>query len=424
MAEGVTPRSGLIRPWQIGLLFGGLVAAMLVVHFGFIRVDFTTLQSGLRPAESATIVSELDRQGFDYRLASGGSEIQVEASKIDDVRVAIAGAGIQAGGVDGFELFNETEMGLTDFAQKIKYLRALQGELSRTIMMMEGVEDARVHIAIPERTLFRSERPATKAAVSLILSENFSASGAMVSGIQRLVASAVPDLEDRNVVVLDRAGAILNLVGVGPDGTERPVDTSPLAVSIRQIVARVAPGVQFEVFVTPKPPPARTDLNQETAPAIISTLIVSTTSPLDVQQQLAIVSGLQEARLLMPDNAAAVSFDVLAQSPSPPFDPLVGGVGGFERTPDATAGDGVGGTWASLAGVRRWFSFVGPSVLPWTGGLLSVLVALLVSLMLWRRRQKSTGLSQEDRQAQADELREVLEAYRRTVISNGPTSVQ
>jgi flagellar M-ring protein FliF len=415
VAEANAPRSGSIRPWQIGLVFGAFAVAMVATYFWFFRADFATLQSGLRPAVSATIVSELDRQGYDYRITGGGSEIQVHSNQIDEVRVAIAGAGIQAGGVDGFELFNETEMGLTDFAQKIKYLRALQGELSRTIMMMEGVEDARVHIAIPERTLFRSDRPATKAAVSLILSDSSVPSTAMVSGIQRLVASAVPDLDDRNVVVLDRSGATLSVVGVGPDGSDMPVDNSPLAVAIRAIVARTVPGVRFEVFVTPLPAQGRTDLNQEVAPQTIASLVISTATSLSLQEQMAIKAALQNDGLLAGDNTAAVTFDALVEDPPIGLDPQNSGQF-FQRGSDS----GVGQDQSWTAGsIQRWFSFVGPSALPWALGLLGVLAALLAGLVAWRRTRHDGTLSAADRQSQADELREVLEAYRRAVAGNG-----
>ena len=401
-----------VQPWQVGLLFGALVVGLASIYYLFLRVDFATLQSGLRTAESALIVSELDRQGYDYKLASGGSEIQVRSDEVDQIRVAIAGAGIQAGGQDGFELFNESEMGLTDFAQKIKYLRALQGELSRTIMMIEGVEDARVHLAIPERTLFRSERSLTKAAVSLVLIKERTPSPEMVIGIQRLVSSSVPELKASNVIVLDRTGATLSQTKTDDEPPQLEPDRSPLAVAVRGIVARSLPGMRSSVLVTGKPPPARTDINVETYQEVIATAEISTKDPLISQQKDRIIESLMADGLLAPEDRNVVTFEIL--DPTLTYDSAwAAALPPTSRAPTtAPAQNG-------RVGLSNGFAFFGPSVFLWAGGILALLAAALAALLTWRKSSRKSGLSNEERQSRADELRQILDAYRKSVLTNG-----
>jgi flagellar M-ring protein FliF len=109
----------------------------------------------------------------------------------------------------GFELFNKSDMGLTDFAQKINYQRALQGELARTIMTMDSIESARVHLSIGEHSIFRDDRVPPKASVILVPRADHRITLPTIQGIQRLVAAAVPELEPANVVVVDASGRVV-----------------------------------------------------------------------------------------------------------------------------------------------------------------------------------------------------------------------
>ncbi|GIU68056.1 hypothetical protein PsB1_2210 [Candidatus Phycosocius spiralis] len=394
------------------MLFATLVIGLVAIYFFFLKVNYAPLQTGLRTAESALIVSELDRQGFDYRLAAGGSEIQVRSDQVDKIRVAIAGAGIQAGGLDGFELFNQSEMGLTDFAQKIKYLRALQGELSRTIMMIEGVEDARVHIAMPERTLFRNDRSLTKAAVSLILSKDHPPTPEMVIGIQRLVAASIPDLQTSNVIILDHSGITLSQTKPEEVPSLQELDPSPLAIATRAIVAQSIPGMRFSVFVTSKSPPARADRNAEPFKDTIATLEISTQDPLNAQQRDSIIETLVSEKLLVPEDRNLVSFTVL--DPILTYDAVEsGGVPPASRAPSPPVKQD------DQVGLLKELNLFGPSVYWWAGGLLILLIAALVGLITWRKLGGDQGLSREERQLRADELRKILTAYRKSVLTHG-----
>lgn len=196
------------------MVFGGVFAAvcgtLALAYFLFLRADYAVLASDLRPEDASAIVTELDKRAVSYRIEDGGRTIRVPADQADATQVAIAGSDAAARGQIGFELFNKSDMGLTNFAQKINFQRALQGELVRTITALDGIETARVHLAIPERSLFRGERTLPSAAVTVAMKQGRIADSARVAGIQRLVAAAVPDLPEARVTVLDAQGRVIS----------------------------------------------------------------------------------------------------------------------------------------------------------------------------------------------------------------------
>lgn len=196
------------------ILFAGLFAAVVTLlslgYFLFLKPDFGVLYEDIRETDAAAIVAELEAEGIEYRVADNGHRVLVPREDIDRARVLVAGSGIAMGGVVGFELFNDSDMGLTEFAQKVNYQRALQGELARTIMMMDGVEFARVHLSIPERSLFRADATEPKAAVTVERQRGRLLGQERVRGMQRLVASAVTGLEAREVAILDETGQLLS----------------------------------------------------------------------------------------------------------------------------------------------------------------------------------------------------------------------
>lgn len=253
------------RGWQRGqfLLLGGafaLVLALLALGYVlFLRTEYVVLAQGVRAADASAIVAELDKRGVAYRLRDGGTTILVPEGQADATRVAIAGSDAAARGQIGFELFNKSDMGLTNFAQKINYQRALQGELVRTIMALDGVESARVHLALPEKTLFRGDRVEPRAAVTIAMKPGQIADPARVVGIQQLVAAAVPDLPEAKVVVLDAAGHVISPTSAQADagaGGERPADVEERAAienyyraRARGAVERQMPGLRFNLRV-------------------------------------------------------------------------------------------------------------------------------------------------------------------------------
>ena len=245
------------RQWvMIGGAFAVVLALLALGYFLFLRTEYVVLAQGMRPGDASAIVAELDKRGTAYQLRDGGTTILVPAGEADGTRVAIAGSDAAARGQIGFELFNKSDMGLTNFAQKINYQRALQGELVRTITLMDGVEDARVHLVLPERALFRGDRAEPKAAVTVTMKPGQTADPSRVAGIQRLVASAVPDLPETKVVVLDSSGRVISAEPAAPSEFERPADMEERAAvegyyraRARGAIERLMPGIKFTMRV-------------------------------------------------------------------------------------------------------------------------------------------------------------------------------
>lgn len=237
----------------LAMLLIPVLAVLLAIYFVFLREDYALLAQDLRPEEANAIIAELKKEDVGYRLERGGTTILVPAGRADELRLAVLGSGIADPGSVGFELFNESDMGLTDFAQKVNYQRALQGELARTIMGMDGISYARVHLALPERSLFRANRSEPRAAVTVVPKAGVLFDEARIAGIQRLVASTVTDLQVQNVAVLNQRG---QLVTADPElgRRDRMAHASPVekayAERIGRAIAGFSPELGFDLEVT------------------------------------------------------------------------------------------------------------------------------------------------------------------------------
>ena len=202
-------QSGLGKVVYAGALVA-TVAAVSGVGYWATKVEYQILCSGLPAEEAAAIVEKLDADRTEYKLASGGTTILVAADKVQKTRMTLAVAGLTKGAGKGFELFDEMSMGATPFIQNMNYVRAIQGELARTIMQLEPVAQARVHIVQPEPTPFvRDEKPVT-ASVVLKTKPGASLSRKATAGIVALVAGSVKGLTPENVTVLDSDGTVLS----------------------------------------------------------------------------------------------------------------------------------------------------------------------------------------------------------------------
>jgi len=238
---------------------GALIVALIlgaVWYFG-VRTNYAPLFSSTRAGDAATIVAELDRQKIPYRLADGGTTILVPEDKVDATRLSVMSEDLPLKGTVGFELFNKSELGLTDFAQKINYQRALQGELGRTIMTLDGVEAARVHLALGEDRLFREDRTPPRASVTVRMRNGARLSDAATFGIQKLVAAAVPKLDIADVVVLGEHGDVISTAPVAADGAvvgplaqQRKAISDYYEAQIRALLDQRYPGRPVAVAVS------------------------------------------------------------------------------------------------------------------------------------------------------------------------------
>jgi len=233
-------------------LFAIIVTLLAVAYFAFLRPGYAVLYEDIREADAAEIVAELDQQGIDYRLEDNGHRVMVPEDEVGRARVLVAGSGVAMGGTVGFELFNETDMGLTEFAQKVNYQRALQGELARTIMMMDGIDFARVHLSLPERTLFSANQTDPRAAVTIQTDTHRPLGAERVDGIRELVASAVPSLSAGHVAILDERGRLLSTApAVASEGElgEKQALEEYYRARIRGVAETLLPGLRFDVRV-------------------------------------------------------------------------------------------------------------------------------------------------------------------------------
>ncbi len=164
----------------------------------------------LDAADAGAVVAELERQSIAYTLENGGRTIKVPAEDVHRTRLSLSSQGLPSSGVVGFEAIGANGIWATDFERKVQYVRALSGELTRTIKTISGVLDARVHVALPEDSVFVSQRKPPTAAVLLDLQPLTDLSPSCVKGIVNLVARSVEGLSPSEVTVADSKGRLLS----------------------------------------------------------------------------------------------------------------------------------------------------------------------------------------------------------------------
>ncbi|MCX8022127.1 MAG: flagellar basal-body MS-ring/collar protein FliF [Syntrophorhabdaceae bacterium] len=187
-------------------LFGGSILGLSIMQ----KDNYQVLFSGLSTEDASMIVAKLKEHKVPYKLGTGGTSIYVPKENVYEVRLLLASQNALPGnsGV-GFELFDKTNYGMTEFLQNVNYKRAIQGELSRTINQMPEVKGSRVHIAIPEKTLFSQKETEKTASVFLKLKPGKVLSKDQIMGIVQLVAGSVEGMRPENVAVIDSSGKVL-----------------------------------------------------------------------------------------------------------------------------------------------------------------------------------------------------------------------
>ncbi len=185
------------------------VFALIMLFVWANRPEYALLYSKLDAADSSKILEDLKDNSIDYRLKDGGRSIFVTKEDVHELRIKYAGQNMISSGKVGYELFDKNNLGLTDFMQRINLKRALEGELSNTINQIESIEQSRVHLVIPEQTLFTEDEKKSTASVVLKLKPQTSLDRKQVAGITNLVAASVEGLETENVIILDTFGRVL-----------------------------------------------------------------------------------------------------------------------------------------------------------------------------------------------------------------------
>ena len=189
------------------------VTMAMIGFFGFLimRVttpQLTTLFTDLSYEDSSAIIKDLERQGIPFEMRNDGAILMVPKDRVTRLRMKLAESGLPKGGGVGYEIFDKSDaIGATSFVQNINHLRALEGELARTIRAIDRVQFARVHLVLPERPLFSRETPEPSA--SIVLRVRGALEPAQVRAIRHLAASAVNGLKPQRVSIVDERGNLL-----------------------------------------------------------------------------------------------------------------------------------------------------------------------------------------------------------------------
>src|ERR1041384_5332944 len=204
--------AGLPTPKRIAL-----VTVMTLVLTGVLAISvlgsretYGTLYRELSTEDAAAIVEKLKTSQVPYRLEAGGTRIEVPEERIPGLRLELASAGLPHGGSVGFEIFDRSKIGATEVEQQVNLRRALEGQLARSGMSIEGVKAARVHLVLPERRLFAAREESASASVVVKLENAHSFGRKEVAAVVHLVASAVPTLSKDRVSVVSTEGVTLD----------------------------------------------------------------------------------------------------------------------------------------------------------------------------------------------------------------------
>ena len=202
-----------------------LIVTLLIYSM---RPGYVVLYAGLNPEDMNAVLTELDREGISYKVGRDGRTVLVAEGKARDVRLKLAAKGIPNKGIIGYEIFDKSTIGLSEFQQRVNFKRAIEGELVRTILRMKNIQDARVHISLPEKSIFIRDRADTSASVFIKLRPGADISPSQVKAIRNLVSASVENLKPERVVVIDDRGR--NLTAMVDDSPEEEISSKQLKI--------------------------------------------------------------------------------------------------------------------------------------------------------------------------------------------------
>lgn len=200
---------------------GGMVATLglivALVYYGS-QPNYGVLFTDLKPGDAQSIVEKLQTANIQYSLTNGGTTVLVPIERVSELRLQMAGEGVLSGGHVGFDLFDKTSFGATDFAQQVNFRRAVEGELAKTLEGMDEVESARVHVTPKKESVFSEKEENAKASIMVRVRQNKKLTSERVDAIVSLVASSIEGLDPAGISVMDTSGRLL--VAAGHNRTE------------------------------------------------------------------------------------------------------------------------------------------------------------------------------------------------------------
>lgn len=220
--------AGLDRGQRLRLVFG-LVLFVAVAVIGLVmgrQAEWRVLYTNLADKDGGAVIAQLGTMNIPYKHADGGGAILVPADRVHDVRLKLASMGLPRGAISGFESVESNRFGMTQFQERLTFQRGLEGELTRSIQSLSSVQNARVHLALPNQNGFFREQQRPSASVLLTLHPARTLDRAQIAGIVHLVASSVPEMNPLAVSVVDDSGKLLS---GSPDGASGGgIDTEQL----------------------------------------------------------------------------------------------------------------------------------------------------------------------------------------------------
>lgn len=192
------------------IIIGGVSFLSIVMIIGVFAwatsTDYSLLYPNLTQEDAASIVTKLAEQGVEYKLKGNGNIIYVPSEQVNDIKLTLASEGLPSESTMGYEIFDNSKLGMTDFMQQVNKKRALEGELARTISAIKGVSSARVQIVLPKRALFQEDKKEPKASVFLVMKSRAGLSSGQIDGVLHLVANSVEGLKASNISIHDNYG--------------------------------------------------------------------------------------------------------------------------------------------------------------------------------------------------------------------------
>jgi len=195
-----------VKKLTLFLVIGGVIAGLSLIVILSGRPDYQILFSGLSAEDSGAMITQLKAKKIPYRISSDGGAILIPKEIVYETRMELASQGLPQGGGVGFEIFDNSKLGMTEFVQNVNYQRAVQGELSRTINRFEEIESSRVHLVMPPKSLFVENEEPARASVVIKLRPGKTLNADQIQGIVHLISSSVSGLKPENVTIVDSFG--------------------------------------------------------------------------------------------------------------------------------------------------------------------------------------------------------------------------
>ena len=230
-----------LEPGQRTRLGLGILVFVAIGVIGLMmgrQAEWRVLYSNLADKDGGAIVAQLSQMNVPYKHADGGGAILVPADKVHDTRLRLASLGLPKGSVAGFEMMESNRFGMTQFQERLTFQRGLEGELTRSIQALSSVQNARVHLALPNQNGFFREQQKPSASVLVSLSPGRTLDRAQLAGIIHLVSSSVPELSPGAVSVLDDSGKLLSTPPEGTSGSGGDAQQLQMVQQLEQLYSR------------------------------------------------------------------------------------------------------------------------------------------------------------------------------------------